>query len=42
MDKYYYAKANCAAAELCIIQGLWAIVFSVAKEVKDYFYILFF
>lgn len=41
MDKYYHAKANCTSAELGIVQGLWAIVLSIAKEVKDYYYKVF-
>ena len=36
-DKYYHAKANCESAELGIIEAMWAVVFSVFKEVKDYF-----
>lgn len=35
-DKYYHAKANCEAAELGKIQTLFAILLSVAKEIKDY------
>ncbi len=36
-DKYYHAKANCESAELGTIEAMWAVVFSVFKEVKDYF-----
>lgn len=36
-DKYYHAKANCESAELGTIETMWAVVFSVFKEVKDYF-----
>ena len=35
-DKYYHAKANCEAAELGKIQTLFAILLSIAKEIKDY------
>ena len=38
MDKYYHAKANCTSAELGYIQTLWAILYSILKEFKDYFY----
>ena len=30
------AKANCESAELDMIQALWAILWSLGKEVKDY------
>lgn len=36
-DKYYHAKANCESAELGTIEAMWAVVFSIFKEVKDYF-----
>lgn len=36
-DKYYHAKANCESAELGMIQALWAILWSLGKEVKDYY-----
>ncbi len=36
LDKYYHAKANCESAELGIIQTLWAALFSIGKEIKDY------
>lgn len=40
-DKYYHAKANCESAELGIIQGLWAVIFSIGKEIKDFKYKVF-
>ena len=36
-DKYRHAKANCECAELGVVQALWAIVFSVGKEFRDYY-----
>ncbi|MBR1907364.1 hypothetical protein IJ818_00315, partial [bacterium] len=41
MDKYYHAKANCTAAELGLIQELWAVLLSISKEVKDFVYKVF-
>ena len=41
MDKYYHAKANCTAAELGEIQTLWAGLYSILKEVKDFIYKVF-
>lgn len=35
-DKYYHAKANCESAELGTIETMWAVVFSIFKEVKDF------
>lgn len=40
-DKYYHAKANCESAELGIIQTMWATLFSIAKEIKDFKYKVF-
>ncbi len=36
-DKYYHAKANCESAELGTIEAMWAVVFSLFKEVKDFY-----
>lgn len=36
-DKYYHAKANCESAELGAIEAMWAVVFSIFKEVKDFY-----
>lgn len=36
-DKYYHAKANCESAELGTIEAMWAIVYSLLKEVKDFY-----
>lgn len=41
MDKYYHAKANCTSAELGYIQALWAGLYSILKELKDYVYKVF-
>ena len=41
MDKYYHAKANCTSAELGYMQTLWAILFSILKEFKDFVYKVF-
>jgi len=41
LDKYYHAKANCTAAELGFIESLWAISYSLLKELKDYVYKVF-
>ena len=38
LDKYYHAKANCSSAELGVVYSLWAIIFSLGKEIKDYYY----
>lgn len=35
-DKYYHAKANCESASLGTIETIWAIIWSVAKELDDY------
>lgn len=36
-DKYYHAKANCESAELGAIEALWAVVWSIGKEIIDIF-----
>lgn len=36
MDKYYHSKANCESAELGEVQKLFAILFSIAKELYDF------
>lgn len=41
MNKYYHAKANCTSAELGYIQTLWAGLYSILKELKDYVYKVF-
>ncbi len=37
IDKYYHAKANCESAELGAIQAIWAIMYSIGKELRDYY-----
>lgn len=37
IDKYYHAKANCESAELGVMEAIWAVIFSVSKEIKDYY-----
>lgn len=34
-DKYYHSKANCESAELGAIEAMFAIVFSLGKELYD-------
>lgn len=41
LDKYYHAKANCESAELGIFQTFWAALFSISKEIKDYYHKVF-
>lgn len=41
MDKYYHAKANCTSAELGLIQTLWAGLYSLSKELKDFIFKVF-
>lgn len=36
-DKYYHAKANCESAELGTIETMWAVVYSIFKEIKDFY-----
>lgn len=34
-DKYYHSKANCESAQLGAIEALFAVVFSLGKELYD-------
>lgn len=37
LDKYHHANANCDSAAISKAHALWAIFFSIAKEIKDYY-----
>lgn len=34
-DKYFHAKANCETVELGTIESMWAVIWSVGKEIYD-------